>query len=121
MAEQGQVAGKKRVPFWAKGLILLLAIVSVTSGVIAIATLKQVSDLRADLRAEIAARELDVAEAAAALMNLVFTSGIGPDDVQRWVDTGSVRLPAVTADDLRPPIGCFSGDYAVWTLFGLRC
>lgn len=121
MDEQPREPARPRVPYWVKVLMLLLAILSVTTGVIAIAALKQVSDLRADLRSETNDRELDVADAVATLTNLVLLTGIGPDDVQRWVNDGSVRLPAVTADDLTPPIGCFSGDYAVWTLFGLRC
>lgn len=97
-------------PLWMKIFIWLLVVMTLGSGAVAGGALKQVSDLRADLTD--ARRETYIA-----LVSLA----VGPEDVQRWINTGDVRLPAIRTEDIRPPLGCFAGDFAVWTFFGLSC
>jgi hypothetical protein len=80
---------RTHLPLWAVVWMVSLAVVALGTGVVAGIALQQTVELRDDLQSEVEKNRASTG----LLTTLITTNNVGSEEVQRWIDSGLVRIP----------------------------
>jgi hypothetical protein len=116
--EERPANSQRRVNPWLVALIVLSLVAAISA--ISLAAYAGVKLDRMERATEALQAKVDF------MMLMQTTLSVGGDDVQRWLDTGAIRVPgraiqSVPAASIELPLLCGYRDYARWDFNGLGC